>query len=607
MQSECYILFGAGEIGSSFIDVIGREKVLCFVDNSPQKIGKKIRDVSVLSLNDVREHLETHSVIVAVGRDKKDEIMAQLKKNNVKSVIYYEDIRREITRKRIESRVNYIEIYNRAIKWLKSNIVENKGIINNSGVKKPYPEVTGYFIPSLLQWGYRDIAISFAKWLCDIQKPDGSWYDTEDKQPYIFDSAQILKGLLSIRHLYPEVDVNIRRGCDWILSNMSEDGRLPSPRESDFGDGKTYGEIIHIYCLSPLVEVGEIFHMPEYIEKANRILTYYKEHEYEQIMQFRLLSHFYAYVMEGLLDMGEEKLVREAMEGVAHLQKESGAVPAYSDVNWVCSTGMFQLALVWFRLGELKRGNKAFQYACRLQNVSGGWFGGYLSDESFDEINTYFPNSEISWAVKYFLDALYWKNKAEFEKQAPMFKDTLSASDGRYLIIEDVLAKYVNEEGESSEPAIIADIGCGKGAYLKNLIRKFPNFQYAAVDLSETVMSYIGNQKIRINQGTLTNIPYDDNTFDFVYTCEALEHAVDIENAIKEMARVTKPNGMIAIIDKNKDMLGYFEIEEWEQWFDEQELCGIMRKYCREVSAIKDVGYEEPANGLFYAWIGKVE
>lgn len=607
MQSECYILFGAGEIGSSFIDVIGRDKVLCFVDNSPQKIGRKIRDVSVLSLNDVREQLETHSVIVAVGRDKKDDIMAQLKKNNVKSVIYYEDIRRKIIRKRIESRVNYIDIYNRAIKWLKSNIVENKGIINNSGMKKPYPEVTGYFIPSLLQWGYRDTAVSFAKWLCDIQKPDGSWYDTEDKQPYIFDSAQILKGLLSIRHLYPEVDANIRRGCDWILSNMNEDGRLPSPRENDFGDGKTYGEIIHIYCLSPLVEAGEIFHMPEYIEKAYRILTYYKEHEYEQIMQFSLLSHFYAYVMEGLLDMGEEKLVREAMEGVAHLQKESGAVPAYSDVNWVCSTGMFQLALVWFRLGELERGNKAFQYACRLQNVSGGWFGGYLSDESFDEINTYFPNSEISWAVKYFLDALYWKNKAEFEKQAPMFKDTLSASDGRYLIIEDVLAKYVNEEGESSEPAIIADIGCGKGAYLKNLIRKFPNFQYAAVDLSETVMSYIGNQKIRINQGTLTNIPYDDNTFDFVYTCEALEHAVDIENAIKEMARVTKPNGMIAIIDKNKDMLGYFEIEEWEQWFDEQELCGIMRKYCREVSAIKDVGYEEPANGLFYAWIGKVE
>lgn len=607
MQSEGYILFGAGKIGSSFIDVIGREKVLCFVDNSPQKIGTKIMGISVLSLNDVREELEEHCVIVTVGRDKKDEIMNQLRQNNVKSIMYYEDIRRKITREKIESRVDYIEIYDKAIKWLKRNIVENEGIINNSGVKKPYPEVTGYFIPSLLRWGYRDIAISFAKWLCEIQKPDGSWYDTEDKEPYIFDSAQILKGLLSVRHLCPDIDINIRRGCEWILSNMSEGGRLPSPRENDFGDGKTYSEIIHVYCLSPLVEAGKKLNMPEYIEKAHCILAYYKEHEYNQIMHFSLLSHFYAYVMEGLLDMGEEKLVREAMEEISHLQKESGAVPAYNDVNWVCSTGMFQLALVWFRLGELERGNKAFAYACKLQNASGGWFGSYLSDEKPNEVNTYFPNSEISWAVKYFLDALYCKNKAEFEKQAYMFKNTLRVSDGRYLIIENVLGKLMNEEEQNSAPIKIADIGCGKGAYLKNLIRKYPKGQYTAVDLSETVMGYIGCQEIETKQGTLTNIPYGDDIFDFVYTCEALEHAVDIESAVREMARVTKPGGMMVIIDKNKDMLGYFEIGEWEQWFDERELCGIMRKYCGQVSVIKDVGYEEPANGLFYAWIGKVE
>lgn len=607
MQSELYILFGAGEIGSSFIDILGREKVLCFVDNNPEKTGKSIKGLRVLSLNDVREQLEDHCVIVTVGRDKKDEIMEQLKQNNARTIMYYEEIKREIIRKQIESRVNYIEIYDKAVKWLKGNVVENQGIINNSGVRKPYPEVTGYFIPSLLRWGYKDIAVSFAKWLCEIQKTDGSWYDTEDREPYIFDSAQILKGLLSIRHIYPEADINIRKGCDWILSNMREDGRLPSPRENDFGDGKTYSEIIHLYCLTPLVEAGKVFHISEYIEKANRILTYYKENEYKQIMKFGLLSHFYAYVMEGLLDMGEEKLVREAMQGVSRLQKENGAVPAYSDVNWICTTGMFQMALVWFRLGELERGNKAFRYACKLQNASGGWFGSCLSDERPDEVNTYFPNSEISWAVKYFLDALYWKNKAEFEEQAPRFKNTLSVTDGRYLIIEDVLGEYIGHEEEKAASIKIADIGCGKGAYLKNLIKKFPKCQYAAVDLSETVMGYIGNQNIKTTQGTLTNIPYDDNTFDFVYTCEALEHAVDIESAVREMARVTKPNGMIVIIDKNKDMLGYFEIGEWEQWFNEQELSDIMRKYCRTVSVIKDVGYEEPTNGLFYAWIGKVE
>ena len=70
------------------------------------------------------------------------------------------------------------------------------------------------------------------------------------------------------------------------------------------------------------------------------------------------------------------------------------------------------------------------------------------------------------------------------------------------------------------------------------------------------------------------------------------------------MSRVTKPGGVIAIIDKNKDMLGYYDIGEWEQWFDEEELSEVMSKYCRNISVIKEVGFEKSANGLFYAWIG---
>ena len=64
---------------------------------------------------------------------------------------------------------------------------------------------------------------------------------------------------------------------------------------------------------------------------------------------------------------------------------------------------------------------------------------------------------------------------------------------------------------------------------------------------------------------TLTCIPYDDNTFAVTYTCEALEHAIDIENAVKEMVRVTKSNGYVVIIDKNKASYGMLEIGDWEQ------------------------------------------
>ena len=61
------------------------------------------------------------------------------------------------------------------------------------------------------------------------------------------------------------------------------------------------------------------------------------------------------------------------------------------------------------------------------------------------------------------------------------------------------------------------------------------------------------------------------------------------------------------MIDKNIEMLGTFGIGEWEQWFDETELKEIMLQYCEEVKVEKKVGYENPANGLFYAWIVKVK
>lgn len=139
--------------------------------------------------------------------------------------------------------------------------------------------------------------------------------------------------------------------------------------------------------------------------------------------------------MEAMLDIGHEELAREAMEKISKLQKESGAVPGYHNVDWVCSTGLFQLALVWFRLGEVEKGNKAFVYACKLQNETGGWYGSYISEDNANEVNTYFPDAEISWANKYFLDALYYKNLATFEKQADIF--------GSKIEIEKYIKKFI--------------------------------------------------------------------------------------------------------------------------------------------------------------------
>ena len=316
--------------------------------------------------------------------------------------------------------------YKKAKKWISNNTINGDGICVTSKKQYTYPEVTGYYIPTLLRIGERDKAIAFAKHLCSIQKEDGSWFDSKNKEPYVFDSAQILKGLIAIRHILPDVDIHIIKGVDWILSNVKEDGRLTTPSQKAWGTDDSFcSELIHVYCIEPIRDAGVIYKRSDYITAANKILNYYLSNYREKILNFSLLSHFYAYVMEGLFDLGKVDLCREAMENLEKFRNRKGAIPGLNNVPWICSTGLFQLAIVWYKLGNLAKGDSLFNYACSIQNESGGWFGSYppssfaaskLGRKVFyrgKKSPYYFPSEEISWAVKYFFDAVYFKEKLE--------------------------------------------------------------------------------------------------------------------------------------------------------------------------------------------------
>lgn len=503
--------------------------------------------------------------------------------------------------------VNKVEQFNKALNWINKNSINGSGITVTSKEKVIYPEVTGYYIPSLLQWGERERACAYAKYLCTIQKPDGSWYDSSDSAPYVFDSAQILKGLVAIRSILPEVDEHIIRGCDWILSNMQSDGRLTTPSKDAWGDNEDFcSELIHIYCLSPIRDVGKIFNRKDYLDAVDKILEYYKMHNLERIKNFSLLSHFYAYVMEGLYDLGEYDLCKESMMRLEKYRNRMNGIPGLNDVPWVCSTGMFQLAIVWYKLGDLERGNSLFYYALSLQNQSGGWYGSYPAPSFFSRFYRgrnrpyYFENAEISWACKYFLDALALKEKLEFEKQAYQFMDKIDRNDGRYVLISNLIKEEVQKKNASIS---VCDVGCGKGRYLKNLVDDIPNNDYFGTDISQNVTKNISFVK-ELRIGGMTNIPYEDNMFDIVYTCEAYEHSINIHSAFRELYRITKSSGKIVIIDKPIEKLGSLEIYEWEQWIDDKDIINFAEECGGKLEIIPSVSYENGKNdGLFRAWI----
>lgn len=198
------------------------------------------------------------------------------------------------------------------------------------------------------------------------------------------------------------------KGCDYIVSMQRENGSISTKDYNAWGlpYGKRVPEYIHVYCLEPLRKASQLFGIEKYEQCVQKALNYYLAQE--DLTDFMTLSHFNAYVIEGLIDLGEIKRAQRAMDLISLHQRENGMVPAYSFVDFVCSTGLFQYAICWYKLGEIEKADKAFNYACNLQNKSGGFYGSYTVGK--DKAN-YFPKGEIDWAVKYFLDALFLSKK----------------------------------------------------------------------------------------------------------------------------------------------------------------------------------------------------
>lgn len=598
-EDKQIILFGAGDFGRKALEYFGNEKVECFVDNNEAIVGTNVNGKEIISFSKLKEISKDYQVVISVDTRKAVVLAEQLEENNITDYITYVELVNSLGKHKGE-RMDFLPICQKACQWIMANSIKKEGIINNTSLRKSYPEVTGYYIPTLLKWGFRDLAFSYARWLCSIQHENGAWYDTEDKDPYVFDSAQILKGLLAIREAGLDVDKQIIKGCDWIVSNMNDEGRLITPSKKEWGEDGVCSELIHLYCITPLIEAAEIYGKQEYKKAAEKIKNFYLENYKQDILNFNFLSHFYAYVMEALCDLGEIDLAKEAMEGIARSQRDNGMVPAYKNVEWVCSTGLFQLAIVWYKLGELERGNRTFEYAVQLQNESGGWYGSYPTHDNpkvsdFTQYPNYFETSEISWAVKYFLDAVYYKCKLEFEIQAPIFNEHISKDDGRYRVVLDQIQRTNAKK--------ICDVGCGKGRYIHNLLQDIEDISCYAVDMSEKVMSLL-NPIVEKNQGALTNIPYSDESFDLVYAVESLEHSIFPENAVKELLRVTKLGGKVVIIDKNKSKLGKLEIDEWEQWFDNEFFEKLAEQMKCALEVDENIPYDDSeADGLFTAWI----
>ena len=107
---------------------------------------------------------------------------------------------------------------------------------------------------------------------------------------------------------------------------------------------------------------------------------------------------------------------------------------------------------------------------------------------------------------------------------------------------------------EKSKGLKLLDVGCGTGELLLMLSEKLENPGLYGIDISKNMLMIAEKKlggKALLKISDVESLPFKDNEFDYVITCEAFHHYLNQNKAINEMKRVLKDGGKLIIADVN--------------------------------------------------------
>lgn len=359
---------------------------------------------------------------------------------------FVQAIYRDLRRKRTTPRSNE-EHLSAAIKWLyrSQDVTGGRGSAAYysllTGWSGPYPETTGYIIPTLYNYAeYADSeearkrAQDMATWLLKKQFGGGAFpggIDPDsDAEPSVFNTGQILFGLV---RAYEETGEERFKSAaieaaGWLVSVQHPDG---------YWNKYDYKNETHTYCSRVAWALLEVDRLAE-----SRKYRFAAEDHFDWVVSRQQSNgwfenagfsegetpflHTIAYTIRGLLEGGilldNQEFISSAQSAanqLCELHMKNGPLKGKYDSDWnskdfYCLTGNAQMAVVWLRLssitGEEKYTRSAIsevEFLKQLQekreasiDVGGSIKGSHPIWGEYMRIR--YPN----WAAKFFTDAL---------------------------------------------------------------------------------------------------------------------------------------------------------------------------------------------------------
>jgi SAM-dependent methyltransferase len=122
--------------------------------------------------------------------------------------------------------------------------------------------------------------------------------------------------------------------------------------------------------------------------------------------------------------------------------------------------------------------------------------------------------------------------------------------------------------------ASVLDIGCGPGTITLDLARVVAPGPVIGIDRSEDAVAAArrlldGTARVSFETGDLFAMRFDDASFDVVHAHQVLQHLGDPVAALVEMARICRPDGLVAVRDGDyESMTWYPDYPKLDRWLD---------------------------------------
>lgn len=108
------------------------------------------------------------------------------------------------------------------------------------------------------------------------------------------------------------------------------------------------------------------------------------------------------------------------------------------------------------------------------------------------------------------------------------------------------------------EPDLVLEVGCGRGELAERISREL-DARVVAVDRSQRMVDLTAARGIEAIVGDVQDLPFKDGIFDCVVAAWMLYHAESLDQSLRELRRVLRPQGRLVAATSSDRSL-------WQLW-----------------------------------------